>query len=189
MIYLYLFLEFFKIGLFTFGGGYAMIPLIKETVLHYGWMSEEMFYDFIGVCEATPGAIAVNMATYIGNTQGGILGSVIATFGVILPSFLIIILVATILKKLIHNVYFNAIMKGIKPIVIALILSTGTILLCKQLGFSDGLSFNCSLSSFLIFFVLGIVYLIYYFIRKKALNPILLIFISAILGIVTNLFF
>ena len=92
MIYLYLFLEFFKIGLFTFGGGYAMIPLVREVVLQYGWMTEETFTTFIGVCESTPGPIAVNMATYIGSTTGGFLGSLLATLGVILPSFIIILL-------------------------------------------------------------------------------------------------
>ena len=90
MILFTLFIEFFKIGLFTIGGGYAMIPLVKETVLNYNWLSESEFYDFIGICESTPGPIAVNMATYVGSTQGGILGSICATLGVILPSFIII---------------------------------------------------------------------------------------------------
>ena len=93
MIYLRLFLEFFKVGLFTFGGGYAMIPLIKEMVLKYGWLTETQFYDFIGVCETTPGPIAVNMATYIGSVNGGFLGSLVATIGVVLPSFIIILMI------------------------------------------------------------------------------------------------
>ena len=103
MIYWYLFIEFLKIGLFTFGGGYAMLPLIKEVVLKYSWLTEEQFFDFIGVCESTPGPVAINMATYIGSMQGGFLGSLIATFAVVLPSFTIILLVASILKKFINN--------------------------------------------------------------------------------------
>ena len=99
-IYLLLFLEFFKIGLFTFGGGYAMIPLVKEVVLEYGWLTESEFYNFIGICESTPGPIAINMATYIGARQGDLLGSICATVGVILPSFIIIILIAALLKIL-----------------------------------------------------------------------------------------
>ena len=99
MQYLYLFLEFFKIGLFTFGGGYAMIPLVKETVLTHNWLTEEQFYNFLGVCESTPGPIAINMATYVGNVQGGILGSLIASIAVILPSFIIILIIAAILKN------------------------------------------------------------------------------------------
>ena len=106
-IYLLLFLEFFKIGLFTFGGGYAMIPLVEETVVARGWISESAFYDFIGVCESTPGPIAVNMATYVGSVQGqlangvfgGVFGSICATLGVVLPSFLIILAIAALLKN------------------------------------------------------------------------------------------
>ena len=75
MIYLLLFLEFLKIGLFTFGGGYAMIPLIRETVVARMWLTENEFYDFIGICESTPGPIAINMATYVGSTQAGFLGA------------------------------------------------------------------------------------------------------------------
>ena len=111
MIYLRLFLEFFKVGLFTFGGGYAMIPLIKEMVLKYGWLTETQFYDFIGVCETTPGPIAVNMATYIGSVNGGFLGSLVATIGVVLPSFIIILMIVTILNLVILTIrqlaYFN----------------------------------------------------------------------------------
>ena len=87
MICLTLFLEFFKIGLFCFGGGFGMVPLIREAVLKHGWLTENAFYNFVGVCESTPGPIAVNMATYIGSVQGGILGSLSATVGVIFPLF------------------------------------------------------------------------------------------------------
>jgi chromate transporter len=104
MVYLYLFLEFFKIGLFTFGGGYAMIPLVKETVLSHGWLTESQFVNFLGVCESTPGPIAINMATYVGSVQGGILGSLVATIGVVLPSFIIILVIAAILKNFIKNI-------------------------------------------------------------------------------------
>ena len=105
MIYLKLFYEFFLIGLFTFGGGYAMIPLVRELVLDNNWLTEPEFYDFIGVCESTPGPIAVNMATYIGANEGGILGSICATLGVVLPSFIIILIIAMISKKFIKNKY------------------------------------------------------------------------------------
>ena len=104
MIYLLLFWEFFQIGLFCFGGAFGMIPLIEETVVRNGWMTEEAFYSLVGVCESTPGPIAVNMATYIGSTQGGLLGSIVATLGVVLPSFLIILLIAAVLKNLTRQV-------------------------------------------------------------------------------------
>ena len=93
MIYLKLFLTFFEIGMFTFGGGYAMISLIRDKALALGWLTEEELLNMIAVSESTPGPIAVNMATFVGSTQGGVLGSLVATIGVVLPSFIIILLV------------------------------------------------------------------------------------------------
>ena len=183
MIYIQLFLEFFKIGLFTFGGGYAMIPLLKETVLKYNWMSESSFYDFIGICESTPGPIAVNMATYIGSTQGGLLGSIIATLGVILPSFIIILLVASIMKKLIKNKYFIYILSGIKPVILGLILSTGIILLIKTIGIFS--KFNHG--SLIIFILISIIYFFSKYILKKKIGTISLIVISALIGIIISI--
>ena len=180
MIYIQLFLEFFKIGLFTFGGGYAMIPLLKETVLKYNWMSESSFYDFIGICESTPGPIAVNMATYIGSTQGGLLGSIIATLGVILPSFIIILLVASIMKKIIKNKFFIYILEGIKPVILGLILSTGVLLLIKTIGISS----NFNYESLIIFILISIIYFFSKYILKKKIGTISLIVISALIGII-----
>lgn len=93
MIYLELFIAFLEVGLFSFGGGYVSIPLIREIVLTYGWMDDEMITHMIAVSESTPGPLMVNMATYVGSTQGGILGALIATLAVVLPAFLIIIFV------------------------------------------------------------------------------------------------
>ncbi len=182
MIYLLLFLEFFKIGLFCFGGAFGMIPLIEETVLKHGWLTESRFYDLIGVCESTPGPIAVNMATYIGSSQGGILGSVVATLGVVLPSFLIILAIASILKNFSDNKYFKAFLKGVKPVVTALILSTGVILLFKTLGWaSKGFSFD-PISAIIFALVLGVFFGTKYIFKKK-LSSIFLIIISAGFGI------
>ena len=116
MIYAVLFFEFFKIGLFCFGGAFGMIPLIEETVTEHGWLSETQFFDFVGVCESTPGPIAVNMATYVGSTQGGLLGSICATLGVVTPSFIIILLIASVLKNFTENRYFKGFLKGVKPV-------------------------------------------------------------------------
>ena len=135
MIYLTLFLEFFKIGLFCFGGAFGMIPLIEETVTKYAWLSESEFYAFLGVCESTPGPIAVNMATYIGSSQGGVLGSIAATLGVVTPSFIIILLVASLLKGLTDNKHFRGFLSGVKPVIIALILSAGAVLAAKSAGY------------------------------------------------------
>ena len=184
MIYLYLFLEFFKIGLFTIGGGYAMIPLMRETVLKHDWMREEQFYDFLGISESTPGPIAINMSTFIGSSQGGFLGSLVATVGVVLPSFIIILLVATLLKKLIKNKYFQAFMDGVKPVVIGLILSTGLVLLINSIGYNTSSNvFSINLPSIIVFVTLLAVFLISKYVFKKKLGNISLIVISAVLGI------
>ena len=196
MIYLYLFLEFFKIGLFTFGGGHAMVPLVREVVLQYGWMTEDSFQSFIGVCESTPGPIAINMATYIGSLQGyneygpmgALLGSIIATTGVVLPSFIIIILIVTILHTLTKNVHFNNALKGIKPIVLGLILSPGILFLIEAIGYSKGSGLlNLSGESIIITLLLSGLYMLYEFKFKKKPNTILIIVISAVLGIILYL--
>ena len=184
MVYLYLFLEFFKIGLFTFGGGYAMIPLVKEVVLKYGWLTEEGFYNFIGVCESTPGPIAINMATFVGAEQGGILGSIIATLGVVLPSFIIILLVASLLKRFIKNKYVQAFLKGVKPVVLGLILSTGLVLLAKVVGYQSLELFNFDLASVICFAIILAIYLLTKLLFKKKINNILLICMSAVIGLV-----
>ena len=184
MVYLYLFLEFFKIGLFTFGGGYAMIPLVKEVVLKYGWLTEEGFYNFIGVCESTPGPIAINMATFIGSEQGGILGSIVATLGVVLPSFIIILLVASLLKRFIKNKYVQAFLKGVKPVVLGLILSTGLVLLAKVVGYQSIELFNFDLASVICFAIILAIYLLFKFVFKKKVNNILLICMSAVIGLI-----
>ena len=189
MIYLTLFFEFFKIGLFTFGGGYAMIPLIEETVLGYGWLSESQFFDFIGVCESTPGPVAINMATYIGSVQGGLLGSVSATLGVVLPSFIIIVLIAAVLKNFVNNRFFKGFVAGAKPIIVALILSTGVLLLARSLGYTAPLSFSADLVSLIIFALVVGVYFGYGKIVKKKLSTIPLILVSAALGVAVSLIF
>ena len=187
-IYLILFLEFFMIGLFTIGGGYAMIPLVRELVLKYNWMSETEFYNFLGVCESTPGPIAINMATYVGSTQGGLLGSIVATLGVVLPSFIIIILVASILKKVIKNKYFQAFLIGVKPVVIALIFGTGLMLVIKCIGFININEFSFDFISFIIFILIAFIFYFTKYVFKKKLNAISLILISASLGLLISLF-
>ena len=97
MILLELFLTFLKIGAFTFGGGYAMLPLIQEEVIRNGWLTKELLIDFVAISESTPGPFAINIATFIGYSQNGILGAIFTTLGVILPSFIIILLILGII--------------------------------------------------------------------------------------------
>lgn len=110
MIYLDLFLGFLKVGCFAFGGAYGAIPLIRDVVMSYGWLSDEMLTYMIAVSESTPGPIMVNLATYIGSSQAGFLGAVIATLAVVLPSFLIILLVTSLLKTALKNKYVQAVL-------------------------------------------------------------------------------
>ncbi len=190
MIYLELFYEFFKIGLFTFGGGYAMIPLVKETAVDKGWLLLEEFNAMIGVCESTPGPVAINMATFIGSTQGGILGSICATLGVVLPSFLIILLIASVLKRFSENKIFKNFIKGVKPVVTALILSTGIILLAECIGFNvDEIQFDFNIVTTCVFALILILYIVFTKVFKKKISSILLIIISAGLGIVFSFIF
>ena len=180
MILLELFWEFFKVGLFCFGGAFGMIPLIGETVLAHGWLTESQFYEFIGVCESTPGPIAVNMATYVGATQAGFPGSLMATLGVVLPSFLIILLVAAVLRNLTGSPYFKGFLKGVKPVIAALILSTGLTLLAGTTGLSR---LQPDWISICIFALLCLVWFLSPRLTKKKLSSITLILISAVLGI------
>ncbi len=189
MIYLQLFLEFFKIGLFTFGGGFAMIPLVEETVLLHAWLTESQFYNFIGVCESTPGPIAINMATYVGAVQGGILGSILATLGVVLPSFLIILLVASVMKSFTNTRAFRGFIRGVQPVIAALILSTGLLLLAKAVGYVSLTAFAFDPVSVVIFALLVGVYFLLLKVWKKKLSAIQLILLSAALGIAVSLLF
>ena len=197
MIFLELFYEFFIIGLFTFGGGYAMIPLVKDAVLKHSWLTEGEFLNMIGVSEVTPGPIAINMATYVGSTQGGLtelgtfgsfLGSLCATLGVVLPAFIIMLIIAMLLKKFMKNKYVQSALKGITPVAIALIMSAGITLLMDVLfpvhivnGTID-YSFN-----YQSIFIFGLVLINAFFIWRvfnKKLNPITVILSSAVIGII-----
>ena len=183
-IYIQLFYEFFKIGLFTFGGGYAMIPLVRDTAINNGWLIAEEFSSLIAVCESTPGPVAINMATYIGSLQGGILGSLSATFGVVLPSFLIILLIASILNKFTENKHFKNFIRGVKPVVTALILSTGLLLLVECIGVNiDAKNIDLNIVSIIVFALIALSYIIVLKVFKKKISSIQLILIAAVLGI------
>lgn len=189
MIYLQLFLEFFLIGLFTFGGGYAMIPLIKQMVIANQWLTEDLFIDFLAVAESTPGPISINMATFVGATKGGPLGSVVATLGVVLPSFIIIILIAALLKHLLDNHYVQAFLKGIKPVIFGLILATGIVLFAKSIGFTGFTSFDFKYQTLVISMILIALFVGYKLYFKKKMNSILFILLAASIGITTFLYF
>jgi len=183
-IYLLLFLEFFKIGLFTIGGGYAMIPLISETVISHEWMSEDLLHNFIGIAEGTPGPFAVNISTFIGFEQGGLLGATVAVLGLILPSLIIIILIASVLSKFSESTVYKRIFAGIKVIVACLILATGLILSLKSLGFVDIYTLNFDYRLLIVFILLVLIQLLFKFIIKKRLPNVIFILMSAAIGLI-----
>jgi len=182
MIYLELLLGFLLVGCFSFGGAYGAIPLIKEVVMAYGWVSEDMFAYFVAVSESTPGPIMVNLATYVGSSQGGLLGAVIATTAVVTPAFLIILLIVTILKKALNNPYVQAVLKGIEPCIIGIIFATGVTMMIENLV-PDFKNFSVDIVAVIITAVLLAVSVVYKKIRKKPFSPIMLILTAAVLGI------
>jgi chromate transporter len=181
MIYLILFLTFFKIGALTFGGGYAMLPFIKEEVVKNAWATMEELIDFVAVSESTPGPFAINMATFIGSRQGGLLGSVSATLGVVLPSFIIILIVAKFFEKFKENRAVKAVMSGLKPAVVGLIASA-FLSIFATVFFGDN---SPSLSIFTQpdFFVSLGIFLICTLLAFKKAHPIAIIVLSAVVGI------
>ena len=186
MIFLRLFLTFFEIGAVSFGGGYGMLALMRELVVGNGWLTEEEMLRFIAVSESTPGPIAVNMATFIGSHEGGVLGAACATLGVVLPSFIIILIIAAVLKNLMKYGAVQGVLSGIRPAVVGLILATaGTMLLSTLFGFSHaGDAFSPDFIAIAIFAAVALVAFLWK--RKSKMNPsaILLIVIAAALGAV-----
>ena len=187
MIYLQLFYTFFLIGLFTFGGGYAMIPMIQEQVVGNGWISEKALLDFIAISEVTPGPFAINISTFVGNSVGGIFGAICATAGVILPSLIIIIIVAIVMKKLIGNRFMQGALTGVKPIVLALILSTAILLFIKVIFFNGNAikgDLQFDIKSLTLLIMLGGFLIIYKKTKKKSLGAIKLLGLAALFGLI-----
>ncbi len=143
MIYLELIFAFLRVGCFSFGGAYGAIPLIRDVVLSYGWLDDETLTYMIAVSESTPGPIMVNLATYIGSSQAGFLGAVLATLAVISPAFIIILLIMAALKTLLKNKYVQAVLSGLTPCIIGIILATGVYLTISNcFSFANGISIN-----------------------------------------------
>ncbi|MDD4290988.1 MAG: chromate transporter [Clostridia bacterium] len=189
MIYLLLFWTFLKIGLFTFGGGYAMIPMITDEVVNiHAWLSETDVINFIAVSESTPGPFAINMATFVGNSQAGILGGVVATFGVVLPSFIIILVVSAFYARFRSSTAVNGFFTAVKPVVAGLITSAYVTVLCAVIlpfislsGFKvgDGVFDYISLILIAILTAVGFIK-----IKGKKVHPIILILFSAFVGLI-----
>lgn len=198
MIFLLLFWEYFKVGLFTIGGGYAMLPMVTQIVERHNWLTEQELINFVGVAESTPGPFAINLATFVGSTVGyssnlgvfgAILGSLVATFAVVLPSLIIVIVVTILFNKFKSSKYVQGALRGIRPVVVGLVLSAvvtvGFKVVLPRLNLkainAEGFSqFNwISLIIIAAFLPLSQIK-----IKKKKIHPIFLILASAVVGIV-----
>ena len=180
-----LFLTFLKIGAVSFGGGYAMIPMLTDEVIAHGWLTETELLNFIAVSESTPGPVAVNMATFIGSAKGGFLGALLATAGVVLPAFIIILVVASLIKGLMKYAGVKGFLSGVRPVVVGLIIATGALLfLAVVLGYTKvGAPLSFDYKRLIIFGIVALTYIVYKILRKKSISPIILIVFSALLGI------
>ena len=175
-----LFAIFFKIGLFTFGGGYAMLPLIQQEVLSKGWADEKEIINFIAVSESTPGPFAINMSTYIGTDEAGVLGAFFATLGVVLPSFIIILIVAKCYEKFQSSKIVRGCMSGLKPAVVGLI-GAAVISIAGTVLFPNGIS--TAVFSSLNFYISLAIFAVMALLAFKKVHPILIIALSAVAGI------
>ena len=187
MIYLQLFFTFLKVGTFAFGGGYAMLSLIGDSVLKYGWMTEEELLNFVGVETVIPGPIAVNIATYIGYGQGGFLGALLATIGVVLPSFIIILIVVAFIKNLLKYPPVKAFIASMRPALGGLILSVAvTMALTVFFGIDTvkNINFSFDWRTLVVLAVVIAVALVWKHFKKKEFSSILLVVLSGVLGMV-----
>ena len=185
MLYLQLFLTFLKVGTFAFGGGYAMLSLIGDSVLRYGWMTEKEVLNFVGVETVIPGPIAINMATYIGYEQGGFLGALLSTIGVVLPSFIIILLIASIIKNLLKYAPVKTFIASMRPALGGLILSVAvTMALTVFFGINSikNINFTFDWRTLVVMAVIILIPIIWKRVKKKEFSSILLVIISGVIG-------
>ena len=182
MIYIDLLIGFLKVGLFAFGGAYGAIPLIRDVVLSYGWLSDDTLTYMIAVSESTPGPIMVNLATYVGSSQAGLPGALIATAAVVLPSFIIILLITVLLKKLLKAPYVQAVLRGMKPCIIGIILATGAFMTARYCVVIPD-AFRPDIIPISLTAALAAIYFGSRKVMKNGISPIALIGISALAGV------
>jgi len=174
VILLKLFLAFAQIGLFAFGGGYAILPLIeKEIVNNLHWLTHKEFLEVVTISQLTPGPIAINAATFVGYKVGGVIGSLIATVSVCLPPVILVLIVVRFLKRFETNIWVNNVLKGLRPAVVALIASAAYSLV-RGGGITEIKGLIIGIASFII-------------LRIRKLDPILILIIAGIVGILIYL--
>ncbi len=186
MIYLELFWTYFKIGLFTIGGGHAMIPLIIREILGKGWMDSDMLLDFIAISESTPGPFAVNIATFTGMEMAGVLGALCATIGVVLPSFIIITLIVKLLYKFMKKKAVQEVFLGVRSsvtgLLMAVLLTLVFTVIFNMTTVYSASSFSMDWTALGMF--IAMIPLAFIKLEGKKIHPIIIILISAILGLI-----
>ena len=191
MTYIKLIIDFLIVGSLSFGGAYSAIPLIRDIAFHYDIITDDMLLDFIAIAESTPGSVAVNIASFVGAYLKDIFGTIVATFAVIFPAFLIILLFTIYFKNIANNDKVRFALSIIRPCIIGIITSVGLFVLYSILrdSFSDIATYNSKFTTIIILFLMiSIIIIIYKKITKSKLSAIKIIVIGAILGIVINYF-
>lgn len=186
-ILLQLIFEFFKTGLFAVGGGLATIPFLEEMIAKYGWFTADTLSTMIAVSESTPGPIGINMATYVGYVTAGLLGSIIATLSLVTPSIIIICLISKVLKQFQESKLIKGIFYGIRPAVVAFILSACVSIFLLTLFNVDAFQISKNIFSLFNYFNIVLFIIVYMIYNKVKLNPIVVIVICAFLGIIFKL--
>lgn len=187
MIYLQLFFEFFRTGLFAIGGGLATLPFLYDMSQRTKWFTEADIANMIAISESTPGPIGVNMATYTGFTTGGIIGSIIATLGLITPSIIIIIIIAQFLKKFKENATVQSVFYGLRPASTALIGAAGFSVVKISLFNLNNLILNDSILSIFNWKAIVMAVILFFIIKKYKKHPVFYIAASALIGIIFKL--
>lgn len=184
MIYLTLYLEFFKIGLFSIGGGLATLPFLQQLIVKYAWITQEELLNMIAISESTPGPIGINTATFVGNTTAGLFGGIVSTLGIITPSIIIIIIIAHFLKKFKESEAVEAIFKGIRPAVAGLIASVGLSVAKITLFNTESYLKTKSIGNLIEMKSLFLFFFIFLLMSKTNKHPILYIIIAGVLGVI-----
>lgn len=187
MLYLRLFYEFFKAGLFAIGGGLATLPFLKKIGETTGWYTQAQLANMIAISESTPGPIGVNMATYVGYESGGVLGSIVATIGLITPSIIVIMIVSSFLKKYQENKYVQAVFYGLRAASVALIAASLVSVVEMSLLNIELYEATHSILDMFNFLNILIAIVLFFAIKKYNAHPAVYLLISAILGILLKL--
>jgi len=181
MIYITLFWSFFQVGLLSFGGGYAALPLIQNQIVYiHGWLDPGEFADVVTISQMTPGPIGINAATFVGIRISGIWGALIATGGFVLPSFVIVILLAKIYYRYKNLSFVQGLLDGIRPAVTALIASAGMSLIILSFWNQKGMTGKISDIDFVAVFIFFSAFIA---LRKFKINPIPVMIMAGVIGL------